>query len=143
MRASRAPGPVQSYAILHNQKATGPASQAAQGKKGKSTIPQAANQGIARKFIDLDDIPDFPSDEVEWGKMPAGGKAVATAPASFTQRGLHSDAHQPHGFAYNHHHVMQPQTAPHVSIVLLFKTCVIYNCIHIFFIYFLYKHIVL
>jgi hypothetical protein len=64
MKASRAPGPVQSsYVKLHQQKKEPKAAP----KKGGGVVETGAG-GKLNKFKDLDDIPDFPAgDDFDWG----------------------------------------------------------------------------
>jgi hypothetical protein len=64
MKASRAPGPVQStYVKMHQQKKEPKAAP----KKGGGVVETAAG-GKLNKFKDLDDIPDFPAgDDFDWG----------------------------------------------------------------------------
>lgn len=75
MKASRAPGAVQStYVQMHQQKQReikgGISNKVKQDKNSKNQVPSGngGGGGILNKFKDLDDIPDFPMDEnIVWG----------------------------------------------------------------------------
>lgn len=96
MKASRAPGPVQSYSILHNKsrqendipksrvRGTPTSSTTKKVSSNKGSAGESA-QGVLKTFIALDDIPDFPQGDASWS-FPKVQKQENTVPSSSAAR---------------------------------------------------------
>eukprot|EP01039_Chlorochromonas_danica_P003458 gene3458-3787_t len=95
MKASRAPGPVQSYSILHNKsrqendipksRVRGPPASSTKKVSSNKTTAADSAQGVLKTFIALDDIPDFPQGDASWS-FPKTQKQENTVPSSSAAR---------------------------------------------------------
>lgn len=95
MKGSRAPGPVQSYTVLHSKRNDSESSRvrvqpSVSGRKGNKTVPAEASHGVLRKYMDLDDIPDFPSGEIVWNKPTHSSSGAASSSSSYSPRSQQS-----------------------------------------------------